>query len=523
MKSKVSIKPITINDFKWGLNLNTTSAINDNQFTICQNMFYNSKQQLQTRYWIKLFWSTVWTNKPITSYHFFQRDDTAARQALCASWTALYKYDDTLWTRSSVKTWLTEFETATWRTNQRTRWDFAVYKNIVYLTNWVDSYASYNWTTYTEYATQPKYRYINMNMDVLYWSWEDLNPSTVYYTAAAPADWSDLDNNAVVVWWDELWRINWMNELGQIMLILKSSKIYSVDIASWTALPIDAQTGWFSDRTIANVENSLVYLTERGVDTLKPRSGLSGSASLWSEPLDTDVRELTSQISEFNANANCGFYIKKNNNYYISFDTNDDNVPDTTLVFNVVTKWRTKYTYPNIYDYWYYIDSEWNRQYLVASAITDQMYEIETWFDDLWESIEHEIQTKDFDFWEPWSFKTFEYVDIIWRKSKDFDLTIQVNVDAENVWWWVINDASLTSTVERDTLGSRVIWVDPISWERITEDVTLYDYTVRIPLFATWSTINVNMSSSWWSRTLDKMRIWVNWEPIDVFNYSNII
>lgn len=67
-------------------------------------------------------------------------------------------------------------------------------------------------------------------------------------------------------------RINGQNELGQVILAFKSGKIYSIDVTNEKALPIDSQTGGFSDRTIANVGNSLVYLTERGVDTLKPRT-----------------------------------------------------------------------------------------------------------------------------------------------------------------------------------------------------------------------------------------------------------
>lgn len=62
-----------------------------------------------------------------------------------------------------------------------------------------------------------------------------------------------------------------MNELGNIVLALKSGKIYSIDVTNQRADPIDAQTGGFSDRTIANVGNSIVYLTDRGVDTLRPR------------------------------------------------------------------------------------------------------------------------------------------------------------------------------------------------------------------------------------------------------------
>jgi hypothetical protein len=107
---------------------------------------------------------------------------------LAASGTNIYKLDNTLLTWASIKDTLTEFETATGKTTWRTRRDFAVYKNVVYLTNGINAYASYNGTTYTEYAGQPKFRYINMNLDILYGSGDDTTPSTIYYTAPAPVD-----------------------------------------------------------------------------------------------------------------------------------------------------------------------------------------------------------------------------------------------------------------------------------------------------------------------------------------------
>jgi len=90
--------------------------------------------------------------------------------ALCASGTDIYKYTESTDTRASIKSGLTEFETATGKTTWRTRWDFAVYKNIVHLTNGVDKFAAYNGTAYTEYAGQKKYRYINMTTDRLFGS-----------------------------------------------------------------------------------------------------------------------------------------------------------------------------------------------------------------------------------------------------------------------------------------------------------------------------------------------------------------
>lgn len=518
----MAIKPISINKFDWWLNLNTGSNIGDNQFTIATNMYYNINKQLETRRWFQKFGAALGNNKPITSYFFFQRDDTLATMTLCASGTDMYKFDDTLKTWSSVKTGLAEFETITGRTDWRTRRDFAVYKNIPYMCNGVDKYASYNGTTYTEYAAAPKIRYINMNTDTLFGSGEDINPSTFYYSAAAPADGTSFYTNAVVVGGDELGRINWQNELGQVILAFKSNKIYSVDVTNQKALPIDSQTGWFSDRTIANVGNSLVYLTNRWVDTLKPRTGLDWSSALESSPLDEDVRELTSKITELQLNSNTGRYIKGLNNYYITFDTNNDNVPDTTLVYNSLVKAWTKYDYPVIYDYGFYITPTGEYKYVFTSASTDQVYEMESGYDDDWVSINYEIQTKAFDFGEPWTFKTFEYVDIIGKKSKGTTIPVKIYIWDELVGGATIDDTKIiNSNQSSQALGTRPIGIDSLTGAS-EEDIQIYDYLIRVPLYSTWPEISINMSSEWWIWMLEKMRIGVNGETIDVFSYANI-
>lgn len=75
-------------------------------------------------------------------------------------------------------------------------------------------------------------------------------------------------------------------------------------------------------------------------------------------------------------------YIREKNNYIFQFDTNDDNVPDTTLVYSSLVGAFTQYTYPNIYDFTRYLESDNSVKFLAASGSTDQMFEIETGFDD---------------------------------------------------------------------------------------------------------------------------------------------
>jgi len=514
------IRPITINDFKGWLNLSTTSDIADNEFQIANNVFYNQKGQIQTRYGYTKFGNAVGSNKPITSYFFYQRDDTLATTALCVSGTNMYKYDEWTGNWSSIKSGLTEYEVAP--ASHRTRWDFAVYKNIIYMCNGVDDYASYDGATYTTYWAQPNIRYITYIGDRMFWAGDDTTPSTLYYTGAAPANANTINTNVVIVGGDELGRINGLNELGNIILALKSGKIYSIDVTNQRAEPIDAQTGWYSDRTIANVANSLVYLTDRWVDTLRPRQWVAGASALESQPLDANVRELTSKIIESQLNANCAWYIKKLNNYYISITTNGSNIPDSTLVYNSLVNAWTQYSYPWLYDFGVYIDTDWVYHYLFASSTTDQIYEMESGFDDDWTAIPVEIKSKDFDFGEPWQFKTYSYVDITGQKSRFSVIDLTIEVDWEVVGGGQISDDNITSTTVVETLGTRPLGIDTLTGTA-SEEIELFPFIVRVPLYATGNTINFGMSSESGVWILQKVRMWVNAEPIDVFGYENII
>lgn len=515
----MAIKPITISDFRGGLNLTTNSDINDNQFQIANNVFYNEKGQIQTRYWYKKFGNPVGTNLPITSYFFFQRDDTLATKALCTSGTDMYEYDESTGNWSSIKSWLTDFEILyPW---DRTRRDFAVYKNVIYMCNWVDPYASYDWVTYTEYTGQPSIRYISYLWDRLFWAGDDTNPISLYYTNAWATDWTAINTNVLVVGWDELGKINWLSELWQIILCMKSSKIYTIDVTNNVALPIDAHTWWFSDRTIANVWNAVVYLTDRWVDTLRPRQWVAGAWALETQPLDVNVKALTSKITEKQLNANCWWYIRPLNNYYISFTTDNNNVPDTTLVYSSLVNSWTRYTYPWLYDYGFYIDSDWVYHYLIASSTTDQLYEIESGFDDDWTPIPVEIKSKNFDFGQPWVYKTFDFIDIIGQKSRFSTIDLSIEVDGEIVGWWQITDVNITDLTAAQTLGTRPIGIDTLTWTGSSVD--LYPFIVRVPLFATGNSINFGLNSSEWIWVLHKARIWVNQQPIDVFGYNNIL
>jgi len=545
-------------------------------------------------------------SEPITSYFFYQRDDNLTRTAVCNSWSVFYAYDNSTDTWTSTQTGLNEYETIPGLTTHRTRRDYAVYKNIIYMGNGVDPYASYDGTTYTQIwvssvgtctftnatdvvnltshslvlgdnvkftttgtlpaeitagqyyyvagtvnpndfqistspwgtvldftddgtatttcfnLTVPRVRYVSFLADRIYSAGDDGTPITMYVTDALPADATDINQNAIIVGGDETWKINGISEIGSIILAYKSNKIYSIDVDNGNGIAIDAQGGGYSDRAIQNVENSLVYFSDRGIDTLTQRAGVTGSAALTGKPLGEDIRQLTSQIEEFQYNSSASRYIKGLNNYYFSFDTNNDNRPDTTLVYNSATGGWTQYEYPNLYDYGIYIDSSQEVKYLISSATGWQMFEIETGFDDNGVAIPYELETKRFDFNTPGLNKDFDYVDVIGLKRVGFDIQVQAKVDWETASEGFIDDDMIDVGSTVKVLGTRPIGIVSLWWPQQSQGVPVYRFRFRLPMYSMWSDIAVNMQSTGGLRILEQMRISREGEPVDVFNYQSI-
>lgn len=517
-------KKAIIKDLTWGLSLVSSSNMKDNEFSVLKNMFYNKDKRLQSRRGYTTFGNSIGT-KGITSYFFFQNDITGARTAICTSWTQMYKYNESTSNWDSIKTGLTEFEDD-WVT--KTRWSFAVYKNIIYMCNGIDNYASYDGTTYTEYSSQPKVRYLKYFQDRILWGWQDTNPNVLYYTNANSTNANTINANDVVIWGDELWKINWINSLWQIILVLKDKKIYAVDLSWQKATPIDTQNGWHSHRAIHNVENGILCYSDAGVDKLKPRQWLAWASALASEPLSNDVRKLIDKIKPKHYNLNIGYYIPSLNSYYFTFTTSDDGIPDTTLVYNTLVSSWTEYNFPAIYDYWYYIDNDGNYKYLMAGANSGQMYEIETGFEDDGQSTLSEIQTKEYDWTGPTIWKTYESIDLIGYKNELSEINVEIKSDGEVVMIASITDVFINK--DNSELVSGSIWANPIwaynIWwggqKQNDDDVKLYPYLIRLPNSTSWSDIQIRMYSEWAVWTLDKIIMNYQELSIDIFPSANI-
>jgi len=632
---------IKINNFAWGISKIQTWEMKDNQLQTAKNMCYNNDKQLITRYWYFAYLPKIST-KPVTSYFFHQRDDGNGKFCLAVCGDVMYSYDESSNTWITIKTWLTEFETNPNFNGARTRRDFAVYNNIVYMCNGVDSYASFSWitpayltwgtsatsvvatwnavtngsfnitidwtvrsitglnfagavsmsgvasiiqagiravtwstetcmwstnkfiissvlktlssaitvtsatgsgtdiswawatafmdsetwrgtvtnvaNTYTEYSSQPKCRYISYLWDRIYGAGEDANPITIYYTAAVPANANTLNANFIKVWGDETGAINAISELGNVVLAIKDSKNYAINPVEGTATQIDSQGGWFANKSVKNVGNSIVFFNEKGIDTLKQRNGVTGTTALETTSISDDVASIFWLVQKKNFNFQCGMYNRIDGKYYVSIDSNNDTIPDMMMVYSSVTGSWTSYDLPSMFDMWIYIDNSQNTHYLFAWT-DGQLYEFDSWSQDYSQDIQHEVLTKKYG-WDPGKVNTYNYIDIIWYKS--VWTTINADIYSEDVFqtWWTITDANIDYSVWYKTIWSKSLASQSLSWNYQGDAIKLYQYTVRLSMYVTWSNISVGMKSSGWNRTIDRIRIGIEWQPIDVF-YSN--
>lgn len=508
----------------------TTGTVTDTAITYFRLIVnYTASYTNQTGILLDSIYSYAATStKPIASYFFFERDDTLVTTALCTSGTNMFKYDETSTYWEVINTGLTEFETATGYTTYRTRWAFCVYKNFVYMCNGIDNYRRWNGTTILEYSTMPKVRYLRYMGDRVFGAGEDSNPSTLYYTAAAPSDASTINTNSVVVGGDEQGRINILRDLGNIIMAAKDKKIYAVDVTGTSVSAIDAGNGGYADRAAANVDNALLLFNDTGIDYLRERSGVSGAAAVASEPYTADVSPLITQIAAKQYNSGCGYYISPIHNYYFSFDTNNDNIPDTTLVYSaLIGKVWSLYNLGSIYQFGEYKDSSAVVHYLIAPGTSGQMYEIETGFSDSSIAIDHELKTKNWDFDAPQTWKDFYSVDIFGLASESASISVEVLVDSASASTATIDSTVIDTTATTTPIGTSIIGVTTTGGggsSTSTGQLDLYPYKIRIPVYGGGQTVQVRMYSStaetaW---TLDRMSIAYDSNTFDVFPTANI-
>lgn len=476
-------------------------------------------------------------NKPVTSYFSNRNEADNTNITLVAVGTNMLRYDDTSSAWERVSSGLTEYETKTGQTTQRTRWGFFAMKVSggieIGMGNGVDSYMVWNGTTMTTYGSQPKCRYFVYFQDKICSGGEDAFPFRLYFTNAAPSSAATLNTNDVDVGNEFDGKINGLFELASTLMVGKTEKVYYVSfadvLADSTCLPIDAQNGLFSNRATSGVGNAILFQTKNGIDNLAQKQYSTGGAAIVSTNYTADLQELTSLITANQLNANCGGYIKELNNYYFSFDTGDDNIPETTLVYSsLIGKAWSQYTYPATYQYGVYVDSNNAYNYLLCSANAGIIYKIEKGYSDDGSPIDYEFKTKSYDFGNVSSWKDFEYIDLYGTKNEGSTFEIEVIVDGDVVYTATITDDYLTSSVAVSTVGS-----DPVGTEAIgggaqsgePDSIDVFPYRIRLgaEIFASGQNVQIRGYGSDLPTvlTLDKMQIKYDNNTEDLFPIAN--
>ena len=379
------------------------------------------------------------------------------------------------------------------------------------------------WTHTCFKTIQPRVRYLSFLADSIYGSWYDQTPHTLYVTTAT--DWTDLTASDIYIGWETDGRINGQEELQESVLVYKDKKVFNVAWDLSEAKPLDAENGGYWERAIRRVWNSLVYFNDRWFNTLKAKSGITGTSAIQDEPLSDDVRALTALVTPKEYNATIWTYLLPLTNYYGSFETQWWWTPDTTLVYSTLQKAWSRHLYPAHYDFGTYEDDDGLIHYIMTSATSNQVFEMETGFQDLSSPINTELLTKRFDLWEALLNKTHTAVDIQGLKSEWGNIEVDILVDWEEVWGWTITDDYITSTSSVLTIWTSPIWSYTVwGWEVSTNEIDLYKYFIRFPLYEVWSNIQIKITSEdiWLVYTLDKLTLHLDKEDVDLFSYDNI-
>lgn len=449
------------------------------------------------------------STKPMMSLKYFKSSAAAGTRYLLTNvGTSLFLYNETLNTWEAIKTGLTE----------NTRFSMTAYKNIMYLTNGVDNYMSFDGTKVTEHTGAGTYKgkFVLLANDVGYILGDPSVPSTLGYTGATPANLQTFPNALVLDEDSSDGSGTGLINLGPVVLAMKHGKIYKVNTATPSREQIDYSNGFLSHRALVRVENEVFGINKSGIYTLAQREATIGS--IRADALSDNIKSIIDAIQDKSVTS--AIYLEKLKNCYFFCDTDNNGVADTALVFSVLTKSWTRYTNMAVNEAVLYTDNNGTERFLSANALSGQCRELEIGLYDNTSEINAVVETKAFDFGMPETLKTFQMVEVFGFIGATSQMTVNVLVDDEdrtgNI---IINGADFVTTTGGFALATHPVGSIMISGGGTVSTTTLYPFKARIPMYATGATIQVRcindtLNSQW---ILNKVSIYPTAQPVDIY------
>ena len=375
----------------------TTGTLNDASITYFQSTLnYDAAYTDQTDFLIDSIYSySATSTKGMRSIMFFETTEVpAVRYLFTTVGTGLYLYNETSNSWEIIRNDLTE--------NAFT--ELTAYKNTMYFTNGKDNYFSFDGVSYTDHtgANTYKGKYFLLANDVGYIAGDPTVPSSLAYTNATPTNLQTFPNVLVVDEDDSSGPITGLINLGPIVIVCKRDKIYKVNVATPSREQIDYSDGFLSHRGLVRVENEVLGVNNSGIYSLAQRQATTGS--IRADALSDNVKQIIDLITDKSVvNA---IYVDKLKNVYFFVDTSGSGIPDSALVFSILTRGWTLYNNTPFWQTVIYRDSDGQERFLAANALNGQCKELETGETDSTNAISTDIRTKNFVIGVPETLKT---------------------------------------------------------------------------------------------------------------------
>lgn len=446
---------------------------------------------------------------PMMSLFYFKATDTSATRYLLTNvGTSMFLYEENTGDWEAIKTGLTS----------GSRFSFTAYKNVIYATNGVDNYMSFDGTSVSEHtgANTYKGKYLLLANDIGYIAGDPTVPTTLGYTGGTPTNLQTFPNALVVDEDDSSGPITGLINLGPIVFVMKKKKIYKVNVAAPSREQIDYSEGFLSHRGLVRVENEVFGINNSGIYTLAQREATIGSVR--ADAVSDDIKQIIDDISDKELVS--AIYVEKLKNCYFFVDTTSNGVPDTALVFSVLTKKWTTYNNMAFNQAVLYEDSLGNERFIGANAVSGQARELETGLVDIESEINVTIDTKAFDFNQPETYKTYEMVEVFGFIEASSQMTVNILVDDENRSGDIlVRGDNYDTEISGFSLAQNPLASVPLAGSAELETITFYPFKLRIPMYATGSNIQIrllnNTLNSQW--ILTKASIYPYPQPVDIY------